>query len=205
MAVHVRPLVLSLCLPALWLACGLPVHAGSIASPESAGLMVAATTPAKPASKPRQKRPRRYSKATIAAFQPDPEQLATKPLADAVPGPTANAATLLSPVVQNRPAVTDAQADPLPVTAEPETSIAKKLMEAGETPKVVSKTRQLPSQEEGLALSRATAVPVADDATGGVSEEAEAKVEKGVDTGPMNLRVKKQALQMSVEIPLGSP
>lgn len=205
MAVHVRYLTPALCVPALWLACCLPVHAGVVAAPEAPGLMTAAASPAKPVSKPRQKRPRRYSKATLAAFHPDPAQLASQPQADAIPGAPANAATLLSPVVQNRPAVIEAKADPLPVTAEPETSIAKKLMEAGETPKVVSKTRQLPSQEEGLALSRATAVPVAEDSTGGVSEEAEAKVEKGVDTGPMNLRVKKQALQMSVEIPLGSP
>lgn len=201
MAVHACHLVRSLCLLALWLACSLPVNAGVVGVPDSQALMAASAAAAKPASKPRQKRAPRYSKATIAAFQPDPEQLAPKPEADAIPGPTANAATLLSPVVQKRPDVIEAKADPLPAATEPETPIAKKLMEAGEAPKVVSKTRQLPSQEEGLALSRATAVPVVDDSTGGVSEEAEAKVEKGVETGPMNLRVKKQALQMSVEFP----
>ena len=198
-----RPLVRLLCLPALCLACQLPVQAEPLAASGTSSQMTAAAAPTKPASKSRHKKAPRYSKATIAAFQPDPERLIAKP--DTTPDPSANAATLLSPVVQKRPVMTGPEADPLPTAVEPETPIAKKLMEAGQATKVVSKTRQLPSQEEGLAIARSTSVPVAEDASVGVSEEAEAKVEKGVETGPMNLRGKKQALQMSVEIPLGSP
>jgi len=196
-----RYLARLLCLPVLLLACSLPAQAQP-APPTARPLLVTAapaTKPKpKPASKSRTKRPPHYSKATLSAFQPSPAQLAPK--ADAAPGPAPSPATLLSPVVQKRPGDASPAADPLPVTTESDTPLAK-LMETDNTPRPSSKSRQLPSQEEGLALSRATAMPVANENGAGVSEEAEAKVEKGLDTGPMNLRLKKQALQMSVEIP----
>jgi len=187
--------------PALLLAFCLPVHADSTPAGEPAPKASAPAAKAKPAGKLQKKRSPRYSKATLSAFQPDPAQWAPK--TDASPGPVPSAASLLSPVVQLRPQDSGADGDPLPINTEAETPLAQ-LMELEQGRKPSSKSSQLPSQEEGLALSRATAVPVAGDG-GGVSDEAQAKVEKGVNSGPMNLRVKKQAVQMSVEIPLGSP
>lgn len=135
---------------------------------------------------------------TAPAVEPDPAP---------VIAPSNTAAARLSPVLRRLPETeaTEAEVEArLPVVPpEPETALTKAIAAAGSGSPVKpsDKGRPLPAQEEGQALARATAVPEEDEATGATGEEAVAKVENGVETGPMRLRVRKQALQMSLEIP----
>ncbi|MDP3858816.1 MAG: hypothetical protein Q8Q73_13750 [Stagnimonas sp.] len=198
-----RPLIYPGCkfaLPALLLllVCGLPAQAAPeavaapAAVPGTGGAAAAGVTP-KPAAaqprpaKPRKPRPRRYSKATLNAYQPDPAQLIlqsdTAP--PAAPGPDAVVA-----------------ADQIPAATVSETPLSELLETDQPTRPAGNKHRRLPAQEEAQALSRAAALPdeqTQEDPT--QSEKAEGKVEQGLETGPMRLQVRKQAVQMSVEIP----
>lgn len=196
-----------LCLPALLLACCLPWQtqaAGAAPTNPIPGLEAgAAVSSAAPRSKQLRRKTGRMSKATLSALQPGVgEHLNAGP----VPPAGSVSAALLSPVVQRSPAAPAAAlADPaLPtvgIDTSPETPLAKLLEPDSNVRKVSDKNRPLPSQEEGLALAQATSVPKASPDEG-VSEQAEAKVEKGVESGPMRVRVRKQALQMSVEFPV---
>ena len=182
-------------LPALLLlACGLQAQAEPAPAPgavPTASALAAAWAAPKPAAakprpaKPRKPQPRRYSKATLNAYQPDPAQLMlqsdTAP--PAAPGPAA-------------------AGDQIPAVAAPDDPLSKLLEADQPTRPAGNKHRPLPAQEEAQALSRAAALP--DEQTRedpAQSEKAEGKVEQGLETGPMRLQVRKQAVQMSVEIP----
>ena len=66
------------------------------------------------------------------------------------------------------------------------------------TRKVSSAGQVLPAQEEALALARQQAAP---EVAATLPEEPGARARKDVETGPMRLRVRRQAVQMSVEFP----
>lgn len=184
-----------------------PAHAASLPTPPagvaplSSGLAVAplavapVAKPAPLASKPTavpvrkaatRGKSRRLSKATLAALQP----VSLPAVADAPAAPAALAH--LSPVVKQRASTST---DSAPVADSP---LARALDTSTTGSARQVSTQVLPAQEEALALARQQAAP---EVAASLPEEPGARVRKDVETGPMRLRVRRQAVQMSVEFP----
>lgn len=150
---------------------------------------VKAPAPVSRSKADRRNKPKRLSKATLAALQPGAGTQAV-----AVMAPAGNLVAPLSPVVRDRHPARQAEAP-----AAVESPLARALIAPpAMTRKVSSAGQVLPAQEEALALARQQAAP---EVAATLPEEPGARARKDVETGPMRLRVRRQAVQMSVEFP----
>lgn len=166
------------------------------ATPLAAGLAPApAAKPALPATRPASAVPRkpasrnksrRLSKATLAALQP----VSLPAAADAPAAPAALAH--LSPIVKQRATANEGG------ETVPASPLARALDTPISSPARPVSTQVLPAQEEALALARQQAAP---EVAASLPEEPGVRARKDVETGPMRLRVRRQAVQMSVEFP----